>query len=258
MHILFLSRWYPHPPDNGSKIRISNLLRGLAEKHQLSLISFFDPKQGVPDVSGLGHLCHQIQLVPYKEFEPGSRRARLGFLSLTPRSYLDTASQEMRQFIRDAIAKGDIDVVIASQIDTAVYAAEFQNHPSIFEEVEIGVLHDQCFNAASSLARMRSSLTWWKHRRFLANLASSFRACTVVSERERGMLAEIVHGETRLEVIPNSVNLAAYAEINEAPLPDSMIFTGSFTFKPNYEAMQLYRPPMKQVLESAQVARSKA
>ena len=31
MRILFLSLWYPYPTNNGSKIRIFNLLRGLAE-----------------------------------------------------------------------------------------------------------------------------------------------------------------------------------------------------------------------------------
>ena len=42
MKILFLSRWFPYPMNNGSKIRIYNLLRGLSQHHEVTLLSFAD------------------------------------------------------------------------------------------------------------------------------------------------------------------------------------------------------------------------
>ena len=42
MRILFLSRWFPFPANNGSKLRVYNLLRGLAQQHQITLLSFAD------------------------------------------------------------------------------------------------------------------------------------------------------------------------------------------------------------------------
>ena len=39
MKVLFLSAWYPYPPNNGSKLRIFNLLRGMAQHHEVSLLS---------------------------------------------------------------------------------------------------------------------------------------------------------------------------------------------------------------------------
>lgn len=42
MKILFLSRWFPYPMNNGSKIRIYNLLRGLSRHHEVTLLSFAD------------------------------------------------------------------------------------------------------------------------------------------------------------------------------------------------------------------------
>lgn len=38
MKILFLSRWFPYPTNNGSKIRIYNLLRGLSQLHDVTLL----------------------------------------------------------------------------------------------------------------------------------------------------------------------------------------------------------------------------
>ena len=40
MNVLFLSRWFPYPPDNGSKIRAFNLIRRLSLRHEVDLISF--------------------------------------------------------------------------------------------------------------------------------------------------------------------------------------------------------------------------
>jgi hypothetical protein len=40
MNILFISRWFPYPADNGSKIRTFNLIKQLASTHEVHLISF--------------------------------------------------------------------------------------------------------------------------------------------------------------------------------------------------------------------------
>ena len=43
MDILFISPWYPDPPDNGAKIRISNLLSALCSRHHVTVIAAHDP-----------------------------------------------------------------------------------------------------------------------------------------------------------------------------------------------------------------------
>lgn len=39
MKILYLSTWFSHPLDNGSKLRVFHLLRGLAGRHEVTLLS---------------------------------------------------------------------------------------------------------------------------------------------------------------------------------------------------------------------------
>jgi polysaccharide biosynthesis protein PslH len=86
---------------------------------------------------------------------------------------------------------------------------------------------------------LRNRLTWQKHRRFLASLLPAFRACTVVSEQERNLLRTEIRnqGKTRVEVIPNCINLSDYDDVSEERKPETLIFTGSFTYSANYEAM---------------------
>ena len=236
-HLLFLSRWFPYPPDNGSKLRIWNLLRGLAEVHDVTLLTFADQARGEPDLSALLSLCRNVHVVSWKPYQPDSLRARLGFLNSRPRSVIDTFSPEMEAHIEHYVAGGQVDAVIASQIATAVYAPTFERLPAIFEEVELGVLYEQFTQASSLRDRIRYGLTWTKHRRFLARLLQHFAACTVVSDCERQLLQEIAPAVELVELIPNCIHLDDYAHVRATPEPNTLIFTGAFTYRANYEAM---------------------
>jgi polysaccharide biosynthesis protein PslH len=250
MRILFLSRWYPYPPNNGSKLRIYNLLKGLAQHHAITLISFFDATEGTPDLTGLETYCERIHTVAYKGFEPGSPVARLGLFSTTPRSVLDTYSVEVEALIKQALDRDPYDVVIASQFDMAIYAQTFSDLPAIFEEIESGIYLDRAVQARSIRKRLRHGLTWFKHRRYLARLLRAFRACTVVSEQERRILRQIAPRGMHIEVVPNCVDLESYAHYHGKPEFGTMIFTGSFNFAPNYDAMLWFLAHVYPVVQS--------
>ena len=64
MRILFLSRWFPYPPDNGSKLRISNLIRQLAVEHQVFLVSFRSPDHVVEAERAAASACSTVYTTP--------------------------------------------------------------------------------------------------------------------------------------------------------------------------------------------------
>lgn len=237
MHVLFLSRWYPFPPNNGSRLRVYHLLRGLAQRHTVTLVSFTEPSEP-PDLAGLGGICAQVQTVERRPFQPDRLRARLGFLSPTPRSVIDTYAPEMEAAIAHAVAARP-DVVIASQFDMAVYHRSFGGLPALLEEIELGVYYDRWTQAVALGRKLRAALTWAKHRRYLAQLLRDFRACTVAAEEERQIVRQHVLGGRVLPVVvvPNGVDLASYTQTQEAPQPPTLIFTGSFRYFANHEAM---------------------
>jgi glycosyltransferase involved in cell wall biosynthesis len=68
-------------------------------------------------------------------------------------------------------------------------------------------------------------------------LLPHFRACTVVSRREQDLAHQCVPAFEKIEVIPNCINLADYSNIDEAPQLGTLVFTGSFQYRANYEAM---------------------
>lgn len=236
MKVLFLSRWFPYPADNGSKLRILNLLKGLAARHEVTLLSFYEQQDLERGREAIGRFCSKVLAVPWQGFRPCSVRALAGYLSNTPRSVRSTYSVAMEEMIRQTLHADRYDVVIASQIDMAAYRQVFRPVPALLEEIELSVPYEQFVAAPSLRLYLRHGLTWFKHRRYMSGVLTSFRACTVVTEKEHRLLAAIAP-ECPVEVLPNCVDLSAYENIPHHPHPGRLIFTGSFRFFANYDAM---------------------
>ncbi len=238
MRILFVSSWFPYPPDNGSRIRVYNLLRQLARRHQVTLVSFtqsdFEPER----MAGLAPYCQAVYVVPGKKFRPRSLKALLGFLSPYPRNVVDTYSPEMQRQVETLLAREAWDVAIASELTTSPYLAQARL-PRILEDLEIMVLREQPLQAPSLLRRWRYRLTWLKFRRYVAGLVRRFDACTVVSAKERACVQEIA-ADGHIAVIPNGLDLGDYAGSFGPPQPDTLIFTGVLGYHANYDALHFF------------------
>lgn len=238
MRILFVSSWFPYPPDNGSRIRVYNLLRQLARRHQLTLVSFtqgdFEPER----IADLAPYCQAVYVVPGKRFRRRSLKALLGFLSPYPRNVVDTYSPEMQRRVEMSLAREEWDVAIASELTTAPYLARARL-PRILEDLEIMVLREQPLLASSSVHRWRYRLTWAKFRRYVAGLVRRFDACTVVSAKERACVEEIAP-DGHVAVVPNGLDLGDYAGSFGTAEPDTLIFTGVLGYHANYDALQAF------------------
>ena len=251
MKILFLSGWFPFPPRNGSELRIYNLLRGLGQEHEVTLLSFADEMAAAAAEPLWTGICEQVTAVPRPVFNPHSWPARMGFFSPKPRSIIDTYSPAMADQVRQALRSNNYDLVIASQTMMAAYAYLFDGTPALFEEVEIALLYEQFIQSGSWRDRLRRGLTWHKHRRYLARLLDHFRAATVVSEQERRLLWQAVSDRRPVEVIPNCVDVGSYQAVTAVPQLATLIYTGSFGYYVNYDAMRWYLGEVHPLVETA-------
>ena len=241
MKILFLSRWFPFPADNGSKIRIHNLLRGLSTHHAVTLLSFYDPTESSLEDLKQYPFCAQLKVVPWKPFDGNSRKARFGFFSPSPRSILDTHSAQMEALVREAVSRQKFDLIIASQLTMASYYPAFGGLPAIFEEIELGLYLDQALHRGNWIRWLRLRLTWFKLRRYFRSLLDAFALCTVVSDRERELFTTAFPQRgNQIEVFPNCIDLTDYECVDKTLTRFQIIFSGSFRYRPNYDAMQWF------------------
>lgn len=252
MKILFLSRWYPFPPDNGSKIRVFNLLKNLALQHEVHLISFATEQVTTEQLKAMQRYCKQVKIVPYRSFQPGRLKAVLGFFSAQPRSFIDTHQSEMQKSIDEAVRRTNFDLVIAFEIDMMPYAAAISNVPKIVDELQLAVPYENFVRQDQPLKRLRFWLTWWKLSRYLPKLLSNFAGCAVASDMERQRIIEMVPSTCTVRSIPNGVDISHYVTNLAKPAPDTLIYAGALTFNANFEAVAFF---VKEILPLIQVVK---
>lgn len=242
MNILFLSWWWPYPADNGSKIRIYNLLRHLSQKHQVTLLSFAEADEATSaQIAHLQTFCAHVKSIAKPHYQPTTLRATLGYLSPWPRSLVDVYSEAMAKAVRDVGQCAPPDVVIASQLQTMRYVELLPQTPSVLEEMEVTSFHDRVEAASGTASRMRARMTLSKLEGALGTLLRRGVAFTVVSEAEQTYLRRIAPPDARIELIPNGVDTQAN-QPNPAitPKPYSLIYTGAVTYSANYEAVDYF------------------
>jgi len=237
--ILHLSPWYPYPPVNGSKNRIYHLAKAMSSAHRLEMIACVRPGEAV-DSSGLEGLVESITIVPWKEYRPNSSRAIRGFFSPTPRSYVDAFNPDFQLRVQYALNTNAPDLVVASEIWTAMYIRATTKLPAILDDLEFSGIHDQWKNARSNSSRLRRRLTWYKTSHYLEKLLQQFTFCTVVSDQEKDLLHPYNRMPGRLQVIPNGVDLDYFAPGHANPVPGTLIYPGSLAFPANYDAVAYF------------------
>ncbi|RMF44310.1 MAG: hypothetical protein D6755_09300, partial [Anaerolineae bacterium] len=119
--LLFLSRWFPYPPHNGSRIRVYNLLKALSKDYRIVLITFAEETVQPQALEVMRALCEQVEVVPYRPFQPQGLRARLGYLAPRPRFLVDTYQPAIAEKIRQVLASRPIAIAVASEIDMLPY-----------------------------------------------------------------------------------------------------------------------------------------
>lgn len=242
MKILFVSTWFPYPLDNGSRIRVYHLLRALAERHDLHLLTFMPP-DAAPYLAKVCTWCRQVEVVQRDPFWRDPRKTVLGYLSPRPRDVVAGYSPEMARLVRDAAAGQRYDLIVASVAEAAPYALLVPDTPLLLEEHNFmtGWMEEQYRAQRHPVRRSLRWVTWQKCRHYERGLYLQFGACTMVSEQDRrAVQASIPKYSGRVEVIPNGVDLDKNRPGLAQPEPDTLVFNGALTYHANADAMRFF------------------
>lgn len=258
MRIVFLSRWLPYPADNGSKIRIFNILKQLSRRNEVSLCSFAEATDEIDRAAtGLASICLDLRAVPNRPYRSDSARALAGFFALQPRSMVDSYSPAMAAAIDDACRRNRPELIVASQVGMIPYALRLRDTPAILEELELATYLDATNSARSRGQRLRASSTWLKLKSYLGRVLHRFAACTVASEAERAILRGILPDYSTVKVIPNAVDLPRYAGNFGLPRPNTLIFSGALTYDANFDGLRYFLaevfPLIRQAIPSVEL-----
>jgi polysaccharide biosynthesis protein PslH len=242
MRILFLSSWFPYPPDNGSKLRVYNLLRALGRDHEVTLISLAFDTARPGERSDLATACTDVKVVEINPFSANQAGVFRTFLSTVP-----VASRPlpvMTRLVDEMLELASYDAVIASTLVMGPYALQVpRGTTTILEEHNslTGWLRERYLREVRHLQRARYFASWKKHRHYEARYFRNFDLITMVSEKDRVTALETVGpNRTQVEVVPNGVD-CRHNYLGLAPVrPNTLVYNGALTYRANYDAMAYF------------------
>lgn len=241
MKLLFLSTWFPFPPDNGSKIRVYHLLRALGQRHNVTLISFaWDtavPEQYAAELP----FCCAVHTVLCDPFAHNALVRATRYLSLAP--VVTRPIAEMQRLVGCVLAQTAFDAVIASTEVMATYALQaplstikiLEEHNSFTRMME-----DRYRAATHPVQRLNHWVSWQKTRRYEAALFRKFTRVVMVSEEDRQTCERLPGFRTPVAVISNGVDCAHHRPGLAETRPNTLVYNGALTYSANYDAMQYF------------------
>ena len=120
--ILFLTQVLPYPMDAGPKVRAHYVLRYLAQRHEITLVSFVRPDDKPEYVEALQALCREVHTVPMVRSRTRDAQAMLkAAVSRAPVVLMRDQIAAMYALIRALIQRQPYDAIHADQTSMAQY-----------------------------------------------------------------------------------------------------------------------------------------
>jgi glycosyltransferase involved in cell wall biosynthesis len=237
LRILALSTWYPHPPDNGSKIRAHYLLKALHEQHDVTVAAFCPSHEIDHAHQANGYARLTLRPVYDDPFRHAAAAQWVKFASPIPVIYWP--SRAMRQAVADLVATATWDAVVAIQAPAAPYALSFKSTPKVLD-IDTA-LSFQLRERHAAQGGPRTWLSWQKAHFYEQRLFRQFQACTLVAHGELPYLQSLVNQTLcQTAVIPNGVDCTHNRPGLFATQPNTLVYNGALTYNANYDAVQYF------------------
>jgi len=238
MKILLLTQVLPYPPDSGPKVKTLNVIKYLARRHQLTLVSFVRGDQS-KDVEALRKYCRAVHTVPIerKPLLDGLALAR-SLLSGQPWMMERDDRKDMRAKVREVAAGQQFDIVQADQLNMAQFAEEVPGARRVVDTHNaLWLLYKRLAETMNGPKRWLLERDWRLLKDYEAKVCAAFDAVVAVSEEDKAALVEAGAPAEKISVIPISVDSDQLAPVHPVPLANHILHIGTMYWPPNVDGI---------------------
>lgn len=247
MRVLYLSTWWPWPPNNGSRIRANYLLRALAKNHEVTLVGF-NPDAPTPSTVLENVTTYPVPADPFRYVQLPQL---VKYLSPVPLVFWRIG--EMEAAMRRLPNRDHWDAVVAVQAPVGRYALRFSTVPRILD-VDTSLsyqLRERYLEQKTSLGAWRSWISWYKAYLYERALFRQFQSCAVVSPLEAPSVQAMTGQRSKVTVLPNGVDCTHHRLGLADVRPHTLIYNGALTYIANYDAMRYFLAEIYPLLKHA-------
>jgi glycosyltransferase involved in cell wall biosynthesis len=237
--VLIVSSGLPHR-SWGFGTRVLQLSRHLGQRHDVTVVAFAEPGEPEREAESLDLLRADCRLVIVPRLTPRGPRRRAAQLwsvvSPTPFSWRDLHTQPMEQELARVFTGPPFDViqVESSQMCSYDFPAGV---PLVLDEhnIEYELLARMEQGESSPLRRFYNGREHRTFRKLEQDLWRRVAGCALTSEREEQIVRAEAPG-TPTAIVPNAVDSEFFSPSPSAPKPNSLVFTGILSYRPNLDA----------------------
>jgi sugar transferase (PEP-CTERM/EpsH1 system associated) len=245
--LLFLTPDLPYPPHQGAAIRTLNLIKNLAPRYDIHLLSFVQDRDFTGRIEALAHYCASIVTVP-SPHRSTAHRAMSALFSPSPDMALRLPSSEFSNALRNSLSRERFDCVQTEAIEMAQYgiAVKGMDLPPqplvIFDDINAEyLLQKRAFETdvqqpSRWLAALYSFIQWRKLQRYEAHACRRLDRIVVVSEADAKAIQRLVPA-LQCAVVPNGVDTDFFTPWEAEDSDITLVFTGKMDFRPNVDAV---------------------
>ena len=240
MHVLFLTHRLPYAPNRGDRIRAFHLLREISRFASVSLFSLVHDDE---EASRVGDVPCVARVAVCRAPRLGNLvRGALWLPTSRPLTHALLDAPGVRNTLADMVQANPPDVVLAycSGMARFAMAPPLDRFPFVLDMVDVDSAK------WADLGRRAGAPKRWIYRReartlgaFEAAAARQARATLVVNERERDLMLALAPG-ARVEVIPNGVDVEAFAPPEPPTASARVVFCGMMDYEPNVQGVRWF------------------
>ena len=245
MRILLLTPQRPYPPHQGTTLRNFNLIKELAKRHAVCVLTFLEPDQTPHEAGPLPELCEWVETVPVPNRSTGLRLRQM-LLTRRPDMSWRLWSPLLAERLQARLSEQPFDVVEIEGIEMAPYLPIIESslpRPSIIYDAHNAewILQQRAFSADLGnprrwAAASYSWVQWHRLRRYEADLLHRVDHTIAMSAPDKVALRDLAP-QAPIAVIPNGVDLPAYRQFDGPAIEYDLLFTGKMDFRPNIDAV---------------------
>jgi sugar transferase (PEP-CTERM/EpsH1 system associated) len=246
MRLLFITDHLPYPPTDGWKIRVFAFLRGLAQRHDITLVSFSRPGDDATAVGRLRELGINVHVIQRDARYSPVKLAR-GLFGRTAFPILNYYDTRMVEVLAGVTAGQSFDLVQAESLHTAQYC-EALSIPVVLDlhNIESLLMKRYARRTSHPLKRFYAEVTWRKLAAYERRICRALTHCLTCSDEER-VLLQTTCGVEQVSVVPNGVDADGYRSSVDASLNGSsrlnnprIVFIGRMDYHANVDAVQWF------------------
>lgn len=239
MNILFVTEKFPYPLDTGGNVRSYHLLRGLATRHQVTLVATNGGEVRSAHVEHLRQFCSTVALADVGSWSAW-RDAGVLLRSLfdqTPVVIARRRRPELAAVVRRLAAGDAFDTVYFNHLDAAIYLPDvpagalkvLDEHNVVTNQVKSIAVAD-----GNPLRRMLLRRDAQRVARHEAAVARQMDLCLTCSAMDADALRKLGVSR-RIVVVPNGVDTEYFtppSSRGESSYTPAVIFVGTLDYEP--------------------------